>query len=167
MVLSAWKFVAVIWFGCLSDFALYWILGWVLPILLQTAKILKTAFIFALGLLQWWPYSFSFLFLWSGFFFSYGMANGQLLTHLFWWAMCSFLIIALYPTRIVLTPGFIILNYNNFQGHLDKSFPASRGEFWVTVKESSRGGVVTPHQLECVVRNQAVLTCSEYVEWVC
>lgn len=52
MVLFVWEFVAVSRFGCLSDFALYWMLGWVLPVLLQNAKILKTVFIFALGLLQ-------------------------------------------------------------------------------------------------------------------
>lgn len=94
------------------------------------------------------------------------MANGQLLTHLFWWAMGSSLIFALYPTRIVLTPGFIISNYNNFQGRWDKSFPASRGgEFWLAVRESSRGGLVTPDQLGCepAVGNQAVLTWSECV----
>lgn len=96
-----------------------------------------------------------------GFFF---LRNGKWSTsHLFWWAMCSFLIIAIYPTCIVLTPGFIFSNYNNFQVHWDKSFPISRGEFWLAVRGSTRGGVVTPHQLDCesAIGNQAVLMCSE------
>lgn len=165
MVLPVWEFVAVRYFVCLSDFALYWILGWVLPILLHAAKFLKTAFILA-----WTCFSVTLLILLAfvvGCFFSpkeWQMVNLSPISFdeqcvLFWSLLFIFMLF------IGLAAGFIISNYNNFQVHWDKSFPTWRGDFWLAVRESARGGVVTPHQLESesAVGNQAALTCSECV----
>lgn len=129
-------------------------------------KVLENCFYLCPGLASVWPYWFCWLLLW-GVFFSpkeWQMVNLSPISFdeqcvLFWSLLFIFMLF------IGLAAGFIISNYNNFQVHWDKSFPTWRGDFWLAVRESARGGVVTPHQLESesAVGNQAALTCSECV----